>query len=187
MAGIKGNRRILYTKNVIKESLIELLQSKEIHQVTVTDICKKADINRGTFYTHYKDAYDLFQSMEDELFDQILKYIQEIPVEEYNSLLLLNVLELIKENKDLCKVLFCNQRDSSILNRILLIVAQIDVSKVFNNSNLINATITNYYMRYSVGGCISIIETWLENDLPESPKELVQIINHINKVNINTF
>ncbi len=33
-------------------------------------------------------------------------------------------------------------------------------------------------MRYSVGGCISIIETWLENDLPESPEELVQIINY---------
>ncbi len=50
--------------------------------------------------------------MEDELFHQILKYIKEIPIEEYNSLLLLKVLELIKENKDLCKVLFCNQRDS---------------------------------------------------------------------------
>ncbi|PWX04085.1 TetR family transcriptional regulator, partial [Clostridium perfringens] len=41
----------------------------------------------------------------------------------------------------------------------------------------------NYYMRYSVGGCISIIETWLENDLPESPEELVQIINGINQMN----
>ncbi|MDZ4992546.1 TetR family transcriptional regulator [Clostridium perfringens] len=187
MAGIKGNRRTLYTKKVIKESLIELLKTKEIHQVTVTDICKKADINRGTFYTHYKDAFDLFQSMEDELFDQILKYIKEIPVEEYNSLLLLKVLELIKENKDLCKVLFCNQRDSSILNRILNIANQIDVDQLFNNPNLINKTIANYYMRYSVGGCISIIETWLENDLPESPREIVQIINGINQVNNQSF
>ena len=52
MAGIKGNRRILYTKKIIKESLLKLLENKEIHQVTVTDICKDADINRGTFYTH---------------------------------------------------------------------------------------------------------------------------------------
>lgn len=185
MTGVKGNRRTLYTKKVIKESLIELLQTKEIHQVTVTDICKKADINRGTFYTHYKDAFDLFQSMEDELFDQILKYIQEIPVEDYNSVLLLNVLELIKENKDLCKVLFCNQRDSSILNRILMIASKIDIRKIFDNSKLIDDNLANYYMRYSVGGCLSIIETWLENDLPESPKELVLIINSINKVDIN--
>ena len=71
MAGVKGNRRILYTKKIIKESLIELLENKKIHQITVTDICKSANINRGSFYTHYKDAYDLLQSMEDELFNQI--------------------------------------------------------------------------------------------------------------------
>ena len=82
----------------------------------------------------------------------------------------------------MCKVLFCNQRDSSILNRILNIADQIDVMKLFNNNNLINKTIANYYMRYSVGGCISIIETWLENDLPESPEDLVQIINGINQM-----
>lgn len=41
MAGVSGNRRTLYTKKVIKESLIELLETREIHQVTVTDICKK--------------------------------------------------------------------------------------------------------------------------------------------------
>ena len=77
MAGVKGNRRIIYTKKVIRDSLIDLLQSKEIHQVTVTDICKKADINRGTFYTHYKDAFDLLQSIEDELFNIIVEYIDE--------------------------------------------------------------------------------------------------------------
>ena len=77
MAGVKGNRRILYTKKIIKESLIELLENKKIHQITVTDICKSANINRGTFYTHYKDAYDLLQSMEDDLFNQILESIEE--------------------------------------------------------------------------------------------------------------
>lgn len=182
MSGVSGNRRTLYTKKVIKESLIELLKSREIHKVTVTDICKKADINRGTFYTHYKDAFDLFQSMEDELFYQILKYIKEIPIKDYNSLLLLKVLELIKENRDLCKVLFCNQRDSSILNRILDIAKEIDVMTLFNDKNIINKEIANYYMRYSIGGCLSIIETWLENDLPQSPKELVKIINDINRL-----
>lgn len=56
------------------ESLIELLQDNEIHEITVTDICKKTDINTvGTFYTHYKTAYDLLQSVEDELFVDIAK------------------------------------------------------------------------------------------------------------------
>lgn len=182
MAGVKGNRRIIYTKKVIRDSLIDLLQSKEIHQITVTDICKKADINRGTFYTHYKDAFDLLQSIEDELFNIIVEYIDETPVEEYANSLLLKVLELIIENKDLCKILFCKQKDNRILERILSVASKADFEKLCSNSSEFIKSNIDYFIRYSVGGCISIIQAWLENDLPQSPSKLVEIIN-----NINTF
>lgn len=180
MAGVKGNRRIIYTKKAIRDSLIDLLQSKEIHQITVTDICKKADINRGTFYTHYKDAFDLLQSIEDELFNQIVDYINETPVEEYVDSLLPKVLELIVENKNMCKILFCKQKDNRILERVLSVASKADFEKICGDSNEFIKSNINYFIRYSVGGCISIIQAWLENDLPQSPSELVEIINNIN-------
>ena len=185
MAGTKGNRRIIYTKNVIKESLIELLQSKEIHQITVTNICKKADINRGTFYAHYKDAFDLLQSMEDELFNQILEYLNETPAEDYNDLLLVKVLELIAQNKDLCKILFCKQRDGRIIDRILYIASKAKLEQLFGNSNEFDKSYLDYLIRYSVGGILAIIQVWLENDINESPREIVKIINDINKMSPN--
>ena len=74
MAGVKGNRRTKMTQKLLKESLLTLLQDKEIHKITVTDICKKADINRGTFYSYYEDPYALLQCIEDELFDKIVEY-----------------------------------------------------------------------------------------------------------------
>lgn len=187
MSGVKGNRRILYTKKVIKKSLIVLLQNKEIHQITVTNICKQADINRGTFYAHYKDAFDLLQSMEDELFDQVLEYLNESSVEEYTDTLLIKVLELISENKDLCKILFCKQRDVRIIDRILYIASKANLEELFSNSNEFEKSYFDYLIRYSVGGILAIIQTWLENDLTESPKEIVEIINNINKISHNCF
>ena len=178
MAGIKGNRRILYTQKVIKESLIELLQDKEIHEITVTDICKKADINRGTFYTHYKDAYDLLQSIEDELFDQILKYVMETPIETHLDTLLINVFELIAQNKSLCKVLFCKQRGSKILDRILYIAYKVDIAKLVGNLD-INEVYLDYLIKYSIGGILSVIQNWLENDIRESPTDIVKFLNNI--------
>lgn len=178
MAGTKGNRRTLYTKKVIKESIIELLQEKEIHQITVTDICNRADINRGTFYTHYKDAYDLLQSMEDELFDQILKYALETPLETHLNTLLINVLDLIAQNKQLCKILFCKQRGSKVLDRILYIAHKLDIDKFVGNPNL-NDVYMDYLIKYSIGGIISVIQVWLENDLRESPSDLVKFLNSI--------
>lgn len=178
MAGTKGNRRVVYTKKIIKESLIELLQDNEIHEITVTDICKKADINRGTFYTHYKDAYDLLQSIEDELFDQIMQYVMENPIEKHLDTLLLNVFELISQNRSLCKILFCKQRGSKILDRILYIAHKINLDKVIKSSK-VDEVYLDYLIRYSIGGILSIIQTWLENDLKESPADLVNFLNNV--------
>lgn len=178
MAGVKGNRRILYTKKLIKESLIELLQSKKIHQITVTDICKTANINRGTFYTHYKDAYDLLKSMEDELFNQILVYIEETPVEAYKDILLLKALELIKGNEALCKILFCKHMETNIMDRIIYVANKAELDKLVSSQE-VDDVFLKYFIKYSVGGILSVIQTWLENDLNESPQEIVTLINHI--------
>lgn len=179
MVGVKGNRRTLYTKGVIKESLLDLLQTKEIHEITVTEICKKADINRGTFYSHYTDAFELLQSMEDDLFDKVLEYINETPIENYKDQLLLKVLELIYINKDLCKVLFCKQKDSRIINRIIYLARKADIEYVVHQSNEFNDAHIDYLISHTVGGTFSIIQTWLEGDLTESPKELMEIVNNI--------
>ena len=187
MPGIKGNRRTLYTKKIIKESLIELLQTNDIHQITVTNICNKADINRGTFYSYYKDAFDLLQSIEDELFDQILRYLNETPAEDYTDSLLIKVLELIAENKDLCKILLCKQRDGRIIDRRLYIASKANLEPLFDKSNEFDESHFDYLIRYSVGGILAIIQVWLENNLKKSPREIVKIINNINKLNYNTF
>ena len=178
MAGVKGNRRILYTKKIIKESLIDLLKYKKIHEVTVTDICKKSNINRGTFYTHYKDAYDLLKSIEDELFNQISIYIEETPVEDYKDVLLLKALELIYDNKDLCKILFSRQMETDIMDRIIYVASKSKIDKIVSSSR-VDDVFLDYFIKYTVGGVVSVIQTWLENDLNEPPKEIVRIINHI--------
>lgn len=177
MAGVKGNRRILYTKKVIKESLLQLLQNKRIHEITVTDICKIANINRGTFYTHYKDAYDLLDSMEDELFNQILEYIENTSVEEYKDILLLRALELIEENKELCKILFSKHMENDTMDRIIYVANKADIDKIIANSNIDNKFL-DYFIKYSVGGVIALVQSWLENDLKESPQEIVNLIKN---------
>lgn len=64
------DRRTKYTKNVIRQALMELLKEKPISKITVTDICKLADINRSTFYSYYEDVYALMTQMQNELFEK---------------------------------------------------------------------------------------------------------------------
>ena len=64
----KTDRRTLYTCMVIKNALLELMTKKEYADITVTDICRGAEINRGTFYLHY----DNIGNVIDELFDEAI-------------------------------------------------------------------------------------------------------------------
>lgn len=75
MVGIKGNRRTLYSKKVIIDAFLLLLQENNLNKITVTEICKEADINRGTFYSYYNDPFDLMRSIEEEMIEKMMSTI----------------------------------------------------------------------------------------------------------------
>ena len=70
----KTDRRTRYTRMVIKDALLELLKEKAFSAITITDICRIAEINRGTLYLHYKNISEIL----DELFDDALKNIDSV-------------------------------------------------------------------------------------------------------------
>ena len=65
----KTDRRTLYTKMAIKDSLLALLHGSSFDKLTVTAVCRQAEVTRATFYLHYDDL----TSVLDELLDDALK------------------------------------------------------------------------------------------------------------------
>ena len=65
------NRRIRMTKRMMKDALLELMQQHELISISVTAICKTADVHRSTFYNYYKDPADLLREIEQEFLDRI--------------------------------------------------------------------------------------------------------------------
>lgn len=66
----RTDRRTRYTRQAIKEILLEELKTKPYSKITVTEICKRAEMNRGTFYLHYYDIDDVLNDiLEDFLSD----------------------------------------------------------------------------------------------------------------------
>ena len=65
------NRRVQMTKRLLKEALLELLDEKPLEKISVTDVCRRADVNRSTFYAHYMDTTALLHEMEQEVFSEL--------------------------------------------------------------------------------------------------------------------
>ena len=65
------NRRVKMTKKMMKDALLELLETKALEKITVTDICEKADVNRSTFYSYYVDISQLLLEIDNDVLNNL--------------------------------------------------------------------------------------------------------------------
>ena len=83
----KKDLRIVRTKKMLHQALIELMKDKTFEEIKVCDICDKAMINRSTFYAHYDDKYELLldfiNTLKSEFAEEMSKYIDNLNTKEY--------------------------------------------------------------------------------------------------------
>ena len=65
------DRRVRRTRERLRQALTQLLLEKDVRDITVRELTDLADVNRGTFYTHYRDIYDLLEQTENALFGEL--------------------------------------------------------------------------------------------------------------------
>jgi len=121
MKKFKEDRRVRYTKMVLRESLLALMKQKAISKITPTELCRHADVNRNTFYAHYSSPYDLLIQIESELYEEIRQSIEQSLHAEKISALLIEICQSIMKNGDLCKIMFSDYGDKDFLKRIIYI------------------------------------------------------------------
>ena len=74
----KVDRRVRKTKAQLRAGLARLMQKKSIKEITVKELVDEVDINRSTFYLHYSDIYQMLESIETELMDEIAQVLRNI-------------------------------------------------------------------------------------------------------------
>ena len=99
------NRRIRRTKALLRHGLAQLMSEKSVNEVTVKELVDLVDINRSTFYLHYTDIYNMLESVEDELFDEILHTIRTHPVSPFNKdsfPFIEDIFAILFDNREIC-------------------------------------------------------------------------------------
>ena len=71
----KEDRRVRRTKKLLTHGLIQLMKEKQVQDITVRELADLVDVNRGTFYLYYRDIFDMLDSIEQELFNQVNQLI----------------------------------------------------------------------------------------------------------------
>ncbi len=177
MKNQKEDRRVKYTKMVLKESLIDLLSKKDIAAVTIKQICEKADINRATFYSHYADQYDLLRKIEDEFLENVKVYIAIFKQKKADAVLvevLEKIFEYIKDNAKLCKHLLSQQGNLEFQKRIMMLIY--DTNIVIKPGESLKKGEEEYMYSFIITGCVGVIHKWLEEGMKQSSRTMAAMI-----------
>jgi AcrR family transcriptional regulator len=178
MKNEKDDRRVKYTKMVLKESFINLLEKKDISQISIKEICEDADINRATFYAHYNDQHDLLRKIENELLDNIQVYLEKLDQKDNNIDLILlteKIFDYIKENSRLCKLLLSERGDLNFQKKIMMLVYDSIITELTDNNNFTKED-AEYVYSFTITGCVGIVQKWLDDDMTMSPHYMAAVV-----------
>lgn len=158
--------RVLKTEQAIKEAFMELVKEKGYNQVTVSDICKKANINRNTFYLHYLDKDDLVGKMLKTAYSTMDNALKEYTITYKTSMRKIseiqirwgirNLLSFMESDKELYKTIL---QDES-LNGYIDVMAKMLKKHIAELLDISNAS-GNMIYEYAFSGMFGLIKQWV--------------------------
>ena len=179
MSGDKNDRRIKYTKMVLKQSLVKLLQSTPISKISIKEICETADINRSTFYAHYADQYDLLSQIVQELLRDINEYLARYNFKELepeSTQVMCRIFEYIVDNAELCKVLLGENGDISLQKEIMMLIQRQVIKEWKFKGASVREDLLQYLFLFGVNGGIGVVQKWLADGLKQSASEMADLM-----------
>jgi len=177
------DRRVRKTKKALRESLAILIAQKNIRDISVQELSNLADLNRATFYLHYKDIYELQQQIEDEVADEINTILDHhMPtVSKQNPYpLFVALLGYIKENAGLCDMLLSENSNHSFLEKLCAIIEKRCLHSWLEHPRLSNAEEDiSYFTSYIVYGYVAAITKWVRTGMKSPPDKLAEMMGNM--------
>ena len=166
--------RVRYTRMVIENSFLELLQEKPVAKVTVTEICSKAQINRATFYKHYLDVPDLLSRLEENLFDSIRASFADENVKLRSFLI--KMMHYTRDNQQRFLLLGGENGDPNLMTKTFLVCYESAYPLMAQNMPGLTENEKQMLYRYLSHGAGAVLTWWIQNGMKSPPEEVADFI-----------
>lgn len=168
------DRRVRKTKKLLLDGLTQLMQTKDVSEISVKELSDLVDINRGTFYLHYRDIFDMLNKTEDELFSRFNEIVEkDLLTENPQKCLdatplpfLKDICNYLSENENTVRALLGPHGDLAFVNRLKDLVRE-RIDHVWKHSNF-EYEYAEYYFSFLISGYMGLIEHWFDTGLKET-------------------
>lgn len=177
------DHRIRVTKMLIRRALTDLLRQKPIQSISIKELCETAGINRGTFYAHYTDIYDLRKQIEDDMLSDFLEALKPMLSYAEKDLTPLKIttgiFQCLKENADVCAMTVGPYGDKEFATRLINLGRENYVEIYQRYFSSATPKQLEYYYSFVCSGCIGLLEKWLAEGMTSSAEEIAAIAEGI--------
>ena len=182
------DRRVKFTKMFLQQSLIELMKDRPISKITIKEICDLADVNRGTFYKHYGDQFDLLNEIQSDLDYEIRTTIEKKLTDASSSTdIILETIRCIATQSSLCEILCGEYGDREFLNKLMYNAHDQFIEEWKAKLKNGNIKQLDRFYTYTANGIIAIALDWLQGGMKESPEEIASFIENTTNYGLSSF
>ena len=181
------NRSVRNTKRRLRDGLLQLLDRQPINEISFKELTELVDVNRGTFYFHYQDIFDLLHSIETDFFEQFDLRVSVNP-ETFSDAELLpylnTIFSFVGENQTFCRIMLGPHGDMQFVERVK---NRIDAQCSHFWQELFKGANRSRYEAYNafiINGCVGVIQQWLNTGGPMTIDDITQLAVLIIKASV---
>ncbi len=190
MAEKKEYRSAIRSRRLINQAFQELLREKPFEKITVTDIVKRADINRSTFYAHYPDVRGLVEAILEQAVNSSVDLVAGLNIQDIftDPAPFLQSLSLIgAESQELYRLLRNSDFALRQVEKLKTVLLEKAVSTVDIPESIRKSPVFHIHINFFIGGILNTYQQWLQGNLDCSVEEIVEQIANLITSNADTY
>jgi AcrR family transcriptional regulator len=171
---------------MFQESLVELMTDKPILNISIKELCARAGLSRSTFYTYYKDQYDLLRQIEEQATNGMNRIVEEclasptgkgkISPAKFEGMVQ-EMLKYVAENNDSMQVLLSKNGDSNFQKRFFRDnIENLRKLMELKGKEVPDEEILMCYSIFMTGGMVELIQDWLKNGMNITVPKMAKIV-----------
>lgn len=181
-ASTKTDRRSRRTRTQLSTALVTLMRAKPLTAITVKELTELADVNRATFYAHYRDVFDMYTQVKSDVCQMFRELVDahapELGCESYAGLLH-DLFAYFASNDDTTAIIIGGNGDGTFLSDIIEVIRDggFDAVALYGSPQRVelmrrNAALCNYHYYFLAGGVASMLRSWVNGGCRESVEEM---------------
>lgn len=181
MSEKKADLRVLKTRESIRRAYLALLQTRSAKEITVTQICRLARINRGTFYLHYQDTQSLLDSIVQDLVEELAAVIRKYPPQELKDRPFPVIYDAFSTFARHAEFLPFLQENGSpeFLDRLKALLNEMLLTEWLPMHSEQKREDYPYINAFIVSGTIEVFKVWVQGGMKKSARDLAALIEQL--------